>query len=54
MIHTAEGNTNQFSIKKEELMERITESSKATVDHFGNKIIFINDMRNMSIDCDCA
>lgn len=35
-------------------MERITESSKATVDHFGNKIIFINDMRNMSIDCDCA
>lgn len=54
MIHTAEGNSNQFSIKKEELMERITESSKATVDHFGNKITFINVMRNMSIDCDCA
>ena len=35
-------------------MERITESSKATIDHFGNKITFINVMRNMSIDCDCA
>jgi hypothetical protein len=54
MIHTAKDNANQFSIKKEELMERISESSKATVDHFGNKISFINIMRNMSIDCDCA
>ena len=54
MIHTAKDNANQFSIKKEELMERISESSKATVDHFGNKISFINVMRNMSIDCDCA
>jgi uncharacterized Fe-S center protein len=50
MIHTSQGQ----SIKKEELMERITESSKATIDHFGNKITFINVMRNASIDCDCA
>ena len=35
-------------------MERITESSKATIDHFGNKITFINVMRNMSVDYDCA
>ena len=35
-------------------MERISESSKATVDHFGKKITFINVMRNMSVDCDCA
>ena len=54
MIHTAKDNNNQFSIKKEELMERITESTKATVDHFGKKITYINVMRNMSIDCDCA
>ena len=31
-----------------------SESSKATVDHFGNKITFVNVMRNMSVDCDCA
>jgi len=53
MIHTSQGQSKQFDIKKEELMERITESSKATIDHFGNKITFINVMRNMSIDCDC-
>ena len=54
MIHTAKDSNNQWSIKKEELMERISESSKATVDHFGNKITFVNVMRNMSVDCDCA
>ena len=30
------------------------ESAKATVDHFGKRIIFINVLRNMSVDCDCA
>ena len=43
-----------WSIGKEELMERITESSKATVDFFGKNIAYINVMRNMSVDCDCA
>ena len=54
MIHTTPGQDNQWDIKTEELMERITESSKATIDHFGNKITFVNVMRNMSVDCDCA
>ena len=54
MIHTTPGQDNQWDIKTEELMERITESSKATVDHFGKKITFVNIMRNMSVDCDCA
>ena len=34
-------------------MERITESSKATVDYFGEHIVFINVLRNMSVSCDC-
>ena len=54
MIHTTPGQSNQWDINGEELMERIAESSKATVDHFGKKITFINVMRNMSVDCDCA
>ena len=53
MIHTTPNQPNQWDIGKEELMERITESTKATVDHFGNKITFINVMRNMSVSCDC-
>ncbi|WP_299143030.1 DUF362 domain-containing protein [uncultured Dialister sp.] len=52
MIHTWPGQ-DQWSIAKEEFMERITESSKATVDYFGKHIAFINVMRNMSVSCDC-
>ena len=33
--------------------ERMTESTKAVVDHFGKKIAYINVMRNMSVSCDC-
>lgn len=51
-IHTREGE-GQWSINKEELMERITESSKATIDFFGKRIVFVNVMRNMSVSCDC-
>ncbi|MBQ9262827.1 MAG: DUF362 domain-containing protein [Clostridia bacterium] len=54
MIHTAKGSDDMWSIAEEELMERIAESTKATVDHFGEKITFVNVMRNMSVDCDCA
>ena len=52
MIHTTPGQ-DQWSIAAEELMERMTESAKATVDHFGRHIAFVNVMRNMSVSCDC-
>ena len=53
MIHTTPGQDDMWNIATEELMERITESTKATVDHFGKQIAFINVMRNMSVSCDC-
>lgn len=53
MIHTTPGSTNQWDIAKEEFMERMTESSKAVVNHFGKNIAFVNVMRNMSVSCDC-
>ena len=37
-IHTKTGKFNHWDIAKEELMERMAESSKGTVDHFGKKI----------------
>ena len=52
-IHTREGSDNMWSIREEELMERISESTKSVVDHFGPHICFINTMRNMSVSCDC-
>ena len=39
---------------KEQLMENMAESAKATIDHFGKHIVYINVMRRMSVDCDCA
>ena len=38
----------------ESFMERMSESAKGTVDHFGKKIAFIDVMNKMSVDCDCA
>ena len=35
-------------------MELMADSAKATIDHFGKRITYINVMRNMSVDCDCA
>lgn len=52
-IHTVPGSDNMWSIAEEELMERMTESAKATVDHFGEHISFVNVLRNMSVSCDC-
>ena len=53
MIHTAEGSDDMWSIDMEELMERISESTKATIDYFGKNITYINVLRNMSVSCDC-
>ena len=52
-IHTALGSDNMWSIGEEEFMERMTESTRAVLDHFGPRACFINTMRNMSVDCDC-
>lgn len=43
----------KFGITEEEFMERMTESTKATIDHFAGHVSYINVMRNMSISCDC-
>ena len=51
-IHSREGG-GMWSIAEEELMERITESTKATIDFFGKNITYVNVMRNMSVSCDC-
>lgn len=53
-IHTTPGSLDMWDKKEEEFMERMTESTKATIDHFAGHISFINVMRNMSVDCDCA
>lgn len=53
MIHTTPGQSDQWDIGDEEFMERMTESTKATLDHFAPRISYVNVMRNMSVSCDC-
>ena len=50
-IHAKDG--NDWGVNTEELMEKITESTKATIDFFGEHVIYINVLRNMSVSCDC-
>ena len=52
MIHTA-GAADMWAVAQEELMERISESTKATIDFFGKHVTYVNVMRNMSVSCDC-
>lgn len=52
-IHTRKGSSDQWGIGEEEFMERMTESTKATIDFFAGHICYVNVMRNMSVSCDC-
>ncbi len=51
MIHAGHGDA--WGVVEEELMEKISESTKATIDYFGKHVTYINVMRNMSVSCDC-
>ena len=53
MIHTRLGSDDMWSISEEEFMERMTESTKSVLDYFGEKLCYVNVMRNMSVSCDC-
>ena len=52
MIHSGDTGS-QWGVSKEELMERMTESTQATISHFAGHIAYINVLRNMSVSCDC-
>lgn len=53
MLHGSEGD-NLWKANKALFMENMVEGGKAVTDHFGKHIVYINVLRNMSVDCDCA
>lgn len=53
MIHAYSDQADPWAVVQEELMEKITESTKATIDYFGKNVAYVNVMRNMSVSCDC-
>lgn len=55
MVHAAPDNEDYTTwLMGEPFQENMVESAKAVVDHFGQRIVYINVLRNMSVDCDCA
>ena len=55
MIHAAQDNEHYENwLTGEPFQENMVESAKAMVDHFGEKMVYVNVLRNMSVDCDCA
>lgn len=53
-IHGAGNPKKMWSTKQEDFLEAMADASKSIVDYFGEKIVFINVMCNMSVDCDCC
>jgi uncharacterized protein len=55
IVHAAPDNEHYENwLQGEPFQENMVESAKATIDHFNKKIVYINVLRNMSVDCDCA
>ena len=51
MIHRKAN--DDWGTDKEELMEKISESTKATIGYFGKRVTYVNVLRNISVSCDC-
>ena len=51
MQHNSPG--RQWDITGKVFMENMVEAAKAVTDFFSEKIVYINVLNNMSIDCDC-
>ena len=43
-----------WSSDHDSFLESMADASKSIVDYFGEKIAFVNIMKNMSVDCDCC
>ena len=53
-IHGAGDVENFWNSDHDSFLESMADASKSIVDYFGDKIVFINVMKNMSVDCDCC
>lgn len=55
LIHTAGTSTTSFmGGDQDSFLESMAEAAKAVVDSAGDKILYINVMNHLSVDCDCS
>ncbi len=53
-IHGAGDPSKLWTANHDSFLEAMVDASKSIVDHFNGKILYINVMKNMSVDCDCC
>lgn len=53
-IHGAGDPKKIWTADHNSFLESMADAAKSIVDYFNNKIIYINVMKNMSVDCDCC
>ena len=53
-IHGAGEEEKIWTADHDSFLESMADASKSIVDYYAGKIVFINVMKNMSVDCDCC
>lgn len=53
-IHGAGEEEKIWSADHDSFLESMADADKSIMDFFGDKIVFVNVMKNMSVDCDCC
>lgn len=55
LIHSAGKETTGFGMNtpQDDFLESMAEAAKGVADYLGEKILYINVMNNLSVDCDC-
>ena len=53
-IHGAGDPSKLWTADHDKFLESMADAALSVVDYFKNKIVYINVMKNMSVDCDCC
>lgn len=53
-IHGAGEPEKIWTQKQDKFLEAMADAAKSVVDYFNGNILYINVMKNMSVDCDCC
>ena len=53
-IHGAGVPKNIWTADHDSFLESMADAASSVVDYFGGKIVYVNVMKNMSVDCDCC
>lgn len=55
LIHSAGAATEGFGMNtpQDDFLESMAEAAKGVADYLGEKVVYINVMNNLSVDCDC-